>query len=349
MADTAPVMIWVSDTAGQYIYFNQQWLSFTGRAIDNELGGGWTNGVHPDDLERRLAAYNNAFNLLEPFNVEYRLRRVDGQFRWVYDSGIPRLSPNGSFMGYTGSCIDITERKAAEQSMADLSGQLIRARENECARIAGELHDDLNQRLALICVQLEGIRQNPPTTDHRLREDLDEILRETREVSGDIHRMSYDLHPSKLVHLGLVTTVTALCRDLRKSHGLETSFSHSVLPVTLHPDVSLCLYRIVQECLNNVIRHSGSKRAEIELAAEGEEIRLRVSDSGRGFDVESSRIRSGLGLLSMRERLRLIGGTISIESHSSRGTDIKASVPLSRIGLEQEDLVPQYSNNDATA
>jgi signal transduction histidine kinase len=125
--------------------------------------------------------------------------------------------------------------------------------------------------------------------------------------------MSYDLHPSKLVHLGLVTTVKGLCEELAQRHGLEIEFTHEDVPADLPQEVSLCLYRITQECLNNVIRHSGARRAKVTVSGNEQEIRLVVSDSGIGFDPESPILKKGIGLVGMRERLRLVGGRISID------------------------------------
>lgn len=338
MADTAPVMIWVSGPDRKCTYFNQRWLDFTGRTLEELLGDGWIGSVHPDDCEHYLQVYDEAFGNREPFTMEYRLRGSDGEFRWIYNSGAPRSSSSGKFLGYIGSCIDITERKAAEEVLANLSGQLIRAREEECARIARELHDDLNQRMALVSVELEQLGQNAPHTPDQLRKQLQEIRKQTTEISREIHRMSYDLHPSKLVHLGLVAAVKSLCDELRASHGLKTKLIAEAVPSNLSQDVSLCLYRIVQECLNNVVRHSGVKEARLELRGTGDEVRIHVSDSGVGFDIESPRIKRGLGLLSMRERLRLVGGKILIESSPSRGTQIDARVSLKRASLEHEGL-----------
>ncbi|HZM88444.1 MAG TPA: PAS domain S-box protein [Blastocatellia bacterium] len=348
MADTAPVMIWISGADKLYTYFNQQWLTFTGRTMGEELGNGWTREIHPDDFERSLETYNTAFNKREPFRMEYRLRRVDGQFRWMLDSGTARFSPSGEFLGFIGSCIDITERKAAEKSLAGLSGQLIRARENECARIARELHDDLNQRMALISIELEQLGQNYPATNGGFHGRLQGILKQAADVSRDIHRISYDLHPSKLTQLGLVAAVTGLCDDAMSSHQLKIEFRYDGVPADLPRDVSLCLYRIAQECLNNVIKHSGAAEAKVELHGTANEFRLRVTDSGKGFDVESPQIWQGLGLISMRERLRLVGGQISIVSRAPSGTQIDATVPLGQLTVDYEDHSPDESRGSAS-
>lgn len=340
MADTAPVMIWVAGADKLCTYCNQQWLDFTGRTMEQEIGNGWAEGVHPEDVERCLEIYNNAFDRRDGFTMEYRLRRADGQFRWVFDTGAARFSPGAGFLGYIGSCLDITERRASEEALANLSGQLIRAREEECARIARELHDDVNQRMALVSIELEQLGQKPDTPDE-LRRQLKGLLSEISETSTEIHRMSRDLHPSKLVHLGLVPTLKSLFEELHQRHGLRIKFKGGNLPSNISQDVSLCLYRTVQECLNNVIKHSGAEACAVELRQGVNEIRLRVSDSGAGFDIESPSIQKGLGLISMRERLRLVGGSISIDSKPSLGTKIDARVPFGREGLEYGDPAAQ--------
>jgi signal transduction histidine kinase len=188
----------------------------------------------------------------------------------------------------------------------------------------------VNQGIALISIELEQLGQSPPLTIEEWRKHLKNVIKQTNEISREIHRMSYDLHPSKLVHLGLVSSVKSLCNELHASHGLKIKLTQENVPADLPQDTALCLYRIVQECLNNVVRHSGALEAEVQLRGTDKEIRLHVSDSGTGFNTESPKIKKGLGLLSMKERLRLVGGHISIESSPSRGTRIDARVPLRR-------------------
>jgi PAS domain S-box-containing protein len=333
MADNAPVMIWMSGVDKLCTYFNRQWLIFSGRNIEEELGMGWADGVHPEDCKHCIETYNNAFDRREPFTMEYRLRRADREFRWVLDTGTPRFSPTSEFLGYVGSCIDITERKAAEESLEDLSGQLIRAREDECARIARELHDDVSQRMALMSIALEQLGQGAPETNGNMSKQLKQLMNQAGEVSREIHRIARDLHPSKLVYLGLVAAVKSLCDELHQIHKLKIEFSHDGVPAGLSQEISLCLYRIAQECLNNAIKHSGARDAKVKLLGTGDEIVLRVSDTGLGFDPDSPAIKRGLGLVSMKERLRLVRGNISVESRPSQGTQITASVPLGTLIL----------------
>jgi PAS domain S-box-containing protein len=232
--------------------------------------------------------------------------------------------------------VDITERKTAEEALMNLSGQLIQAREDECARIARELHDDVSQNMALISLGLDQLSQDPPQSEAELREIAQEILTQTKELSTEIHRISHDLHPSKLDQLGLVTALRSLCKELSGGYGLKIEFTHRDMPITLQKEISICLYRIVQEALSNVIKYSDTKEAFVDLRCTGEDLLLRVEDLGKGFDVESPHSKKGLGLLSMRERLRLVGGTVSIDSRILEGTRIDVSVPLDWNGAAGE-------------
>lgn len=328
VANSAPVMIWMSGQDKLCNFFNQSWLDFTGRSLEEELGNGWASGVHREDLDPCLKMYSEAFDNRASFQLEYRLRRHDGQYRWIVDVGVPRFGSDGSFQGYIGSAIDISDRKHSEQVMLDMSGRLIVAHEEERARIARELHDDLSQRMALLEISLEEFEQETRGLTSVARQRLHNIAGIATEVSADIHNLSHELHPSKLDSLGLVAAVGGFCREFSKQHGLHVQFVHERADVLFPKDVTLCIFRLVQEALRNVLKHSGAEEAKVEISCNRGRIELCISDFGRGFDTEAKRRMTGLGLISMRERLRLVGGQLFVESEPSRGTRIRAQVPL---------------------
>ena len=348
VANSAPVMIWMSGPDKLCTFFNEGWLDFTGRPLEDEMGNGWASGVHPKDLERCLDVYSKAFDARDNFEMEYRLRRHDGQYRWVNDVGVPRFGAEGDFQGYIGSAIDVTDRKRSEEALLDLSGHLIKAHEEERARIARELHDDLSQRMALLHIGLDEFEQeiHGLSADARLR--LHDIAKIATEVSSDIHELSHELHPSKLDSLGLVAATGGFCRELSRQHGLHIQFVHHHVDEVISKEVTLCLFRIVQEALRNVVKHSGSRQAEVELSGHSDGIDLRISDTGVGFDPKNINRLAGIGLISIRERIRLVGGHLSVESEPSRGTRIQVRVPLTmsreqagqehkKYGAERED------------
>ena len=223
---------------------------------------------------------------------------------------------------------DITELKQAEESLRDLGGRLISAQEEERRRLALELHDDLNQKIALLSIELDQLAHKIPGWRGDLRACARNLWAKTQEISTEIHRMSYQLHPSKLDHLDLATAVKSLCHELSEHYEFAIQFRHRGFPADLPQGVTLCLFRIVQESLNNVIKHSGSEEAQVMLERTKRSVRLSVSDTGCGFDTESARMKKGLGFISMGERVRLVGGEISIRSQPSRGTQIDVWVPL---------------------
>jgi PAS domain S-box-containing protein len=329
VANTAPVLIWMAGPDTLCNYFNQPWLDFTGRRLDAELGNGWTERVHPEDLDRCLDTYIQAFDRREQFKMEYRLRRFDGEYRWLLDIGVPRFNADHSFAGYIGSCIDISERKLAEEVLSSVNRRLIEAQERERTRIARELHDDIGQRLALLAVALQQMRQTLPDSAAEVGGGIDELLKETSEMSNDIQALSHELHSSKLEYLGVVAAMRSFCNEFSKQQGVEVAFKSYGLSGPLpSPEISLSLYRVLQESLHNAAKHSGVRHFEVQLSGRPGEIHLTVSDSGAGFDILATRAGGGLGLTSMRERLKLIKGELSIESQPKRGTTIHARVPL---------------------
>jgi len=328
VANSAPVLIWMSCEDKQFTFFNQQWLSFTGRSLKQELGNGWTSGIHPDDLKRCLQTYCSAFDARLDFQMEYRLRRFDGAYHWIVDFGVPRFESDGTFRGYIGSCVDLTERKASEESLHNLTGRLIGAQEAERSRIARELHDDFSQRLALLGIELGQLWKKLPESEVEQRASVVEMLRGTKELSSDLHSLSHQLHSSKLEHVGIASALNGLCKEFGHKYKLEIHFTQCECPPNLPKDLALCLFRVAQEALSNVVKHSESKEAKVELRANRSDITLRISDRGKGFDPSLHDPTAGIGLIGMTERLRLAGGRLSIRSEPNRGTEIIAEVPV---------------------
>ena len=308
VANTAPVMIWTAGTDRNCSYVNKTWLDFTGRPLEAELGDGWVEGVHPDDSNRCLQTYTEAFNRRESFEMHYRVRRRDGEYRWVLGYGVPRFNSDGTFAGYIGSCVDITERKHAEESLATIGRRLIEAHEAERTWIGRELHDDINQRLALLAIELDRWSQ------HALTNELTELVRHARaritEIAEDVQGLSHRLHSSKLDYLGLATAAKSLCRELSEKTKVEIVFEHAGIPHTLSKEVSLCLFRVLQEGLQNAVKHSGVRSFTVDLQGTEESIELTVADFGNGFAEQEACTGHGLGLISMRERLQLVHGEL---------------------------------------
>jgi PAS domain S-box-containing protein len=327
VADSAPMLVWMSGSDKLYTYFNRGWLNFTGRTLEQELGEGWTASVHPEDLERCLSGHGKAFEARSEFKLEYRLRRRDGHYRWIMDYGVPRYCPDGSFCGYIGSCIDISDLKASQQEMEDLSGRLIHAQEEERKRVARELHDNFGQRLVVLSMELAQHLAKPDTPAH-VEAWLRDLSANLTEISRAMNVTAHQLHSAHLEVLGLVSAVQGLCHEFSRQHGIEVTFRQANMPSTVSSEVALCLFRVLQESLQNIAKHSNALTCRVEITGSGEGIDLCIADSGVGFDVARLKLKPGLGFVSMRERLRLVGGQINVESQPSRGTRLNIHVPL---------------------
>jgi signal transduction histidine kinase len=214
-----------------------------------------------------------------------------------------------------------------------LSGMLINAEEHERSRIASEIHDDFSQRVAIIALGLENAEEATPASLPDLHEQLRELINSTSELSVDLHTLSHRLHSSTIESLGLVAAVAALCKEFTIQQNLQVEFTSDEIPRTVHPDTALGIFRIVQECLRNLKKHSGAQQALVTLRVNAGKLNVSVLDKGCGFDTKELSHNEGLGVRSMEERVRLLGGEFVIQSAPGQGTAVNAWVPVAPKGL----------------
>ena len=293
--------------------------TFSGKAED------FLRRVYPDDREVVSKAMAYAQKNRKPYVAEFRVIRNDSAVRWISARGQFQYAANGHPVRMLGMAVDITERKMAEETLGNLSGRLIEAQEEERKRVAREIHDDYQQRLAMVAIDLEKLTENSPV---EVRERVQHLCNEVKEIGANLHSLSHRLHSSTLARLGLIAGVAAFCEEFSQQQNIQIDFAHENVPSTLPADVALCLFRITQEGLRNIKKHSGVDRAEVRLESLDGKLCLSISDHGKGFDPNVLSPESGIGIRSMEERLRWLGGKLRIQSRLMEGTHIEAAVPL---------------------
>ena len=296
---------------------------------DNHNGhvGDFRNHVHPEDLGAFETAVAEARAKRGPYAAEFRIVRTDGDSRWISAKGQFYFTPKGEPERMLGMATDITERKLAEETLASLSGRLIQAQEAERSRIARELHDDFQQRLAMLSFDLEDFArylERDSEGNDRLRELWDRVA----ELSSDLHSLSHRLHSSTLDSLGLAAALRSLCAEFSGHHSIDVNFVEENIPRNIPGEVALCLFRITQEALQNVKKHSRADSAKVRAEGLEQKIHLSISDCGTGFERAAASRQSGIGIRSMEERARLVGGQFAVHSRPGEGTKIDVWVPI---------------------
>jgi len=329
LAEHAPVVVWVMDAAGSVTYISRYWQEFTGRDSDQDVGLKWAEAIHPDDCARAASELIEASNSGKPSRGEYRVRRVDGEYAWLRDYSVPFYNSDGSYGGRVGACMDITEHKDRERVAQKVQENLILGQEAERRRVARELHDDVGQRIALLGMALQEVEHLVPKASPLLEEKLKAMRGHLETLSVDIHRISHNLHPSTVANLGLVTALRRLCGEFSERMRITVEFCVKDMPDEISEEAALAIFRVAQESLTNVVKHSGSRKASVSLAEQAGEIRLAVMDQGVGFDVNRLGEKAGLGLTSIQERTRILGGNITITSSASEGTQVELRLPKS--------------------
>jgi signal transduction histidine kinase len=243
-------------------------------------------------------------------------------------------SANGNHEGVSGcehladSAFLRTGRGPEEHGRSSVSRRLIDAQERELGNIARELHDDICQRLAMLAFKIEKVAKSWATGRAQIGDELEQIWEQCNVLTGHVQALSHELHPSILDNLGLSTALKGLCREVSERSAAVVQFTAVDVPATLPRDVSLAIFRLAQEALHNSVKHSGGDHFCVHLKGESGALRLEVCDQGLGFDLAGAANKAGLGLVSMRERVQLLEGTLEIESKQNAGTRVRARIPL---------------------
>lgn len=322
----------MTDTANKCTYISEYWQTFTGRDPSKDLGASWIEALHPEDRQRTAQELAEASAARRLFSTEYRVRRADGDYAWMHDVGAAYFNADGSWAGYVGTCWDITQHKKQASAGQRVRQALLLGQEAERKRLALELHDDISQKLVLAAFALGEIAQLVPAGAEGLNQRLRSVRDQVKAISLDVHRLSHNLHPATVAHLGLVMAVERLCAEFSEQARITVEFVGGPIPDRqIEEHQALALFRITQEALTNVAKHSGSRTARVSLREESGSLHLAISDQGSGFDVDrpgASTGNEGLGLTSIRERAWLIGADLNIRSTPSTGTEIDLIVPL---------------------
>ena len=287
--------------------------------------GQFLASVHPEDRATFINSTADRTPESPDTHISYRLLRPDGSVIWMERTGHVFFDEQGRMVRMIGMVADVTERKLAEEALSRVGGRLIEAHEEERTWIARELHDDIGQQLALLANNLALIEHGLPDSIAEIRHRISEQLKRVQEISSDVQAMSHRLHSSKLKLLGIVAAAKGFCDEFSEQQKVEIDFTHADIPPAVPEEISLCLFRILQEALQNAVKHSGARHIDVDLRGALDGIHLIVRDAGLGFDPEAMANNRGLGLVSMEERVNLVKGTFSIDSQPGRGARDKRS------------------------
>lgn len=351
LADSAPVLLWMAGRDKLCEFFNQSWLTFTGRSLEHEIGNGWAEGVHPDDMEHCLVTYHSAFDARQPFQMEYRLRRHDGEYRWVLDAGVPRFTPNGEFVGYVGSAIDITAGKQAEELSRDLAH---RERLAAMGALAAAISHELSQPLAAIMINAETAltlmdSTNPPLPE--LREIISDITRDDKYASEVINRIrDFTLKRKGRMQPLDVNSVVADALHLvapeakRRAVQVRTELAHR-LPMVLGDRTQLQQV-VVNLAINGMQAMANSPGSSCcltvrTLSGSDDQVELAVEDRGSGIAPDdlphlfetfftTKKEGMGLGLSLARSIVESHRGHMWAENNSSGGATFHFTLPVRR-------------------
>jgi signal transduction histidine kinase len=320
-----PDMIFLQDSDGVYLGFHAHEKENLLSSPEEFIGKNMRDVLPPALAGEFLVSFERAANGHGPQIVEYKLNH-NHEDKW-YEA---RIVWTGNI--FLSVVRDITRLKLASEAVYDLSHRLLDAQEKERARLARELHDDLGQSLALLSIQLSQLNEDVGDAS-AARHVIEHLVSEISLLAAHVHRISHELHPAILQQLGLVPALRGICRELTAAHhNLKIDFESENITSKIPNDVSLCLYRVAQETLQNVVKHSCATSAQVNLKMESGKLLLSISDNGVGFDMNDRKIKQSLGLISIQERVHAVKGAVKIVSEPGNGTKIEASAPINRRG-----------------
>jgi PAS domain S-box-containing protein len=311
-------------------------VTFVSKQIEEILGfpaDNWTNDpefwvkhLHPEDRDWVLQYSSNEVAARRNHSFAYRIFDAHGRTLWLRDI-VNVVVENGNVKELDGVSVDVTVRKQAEVDRDLLAVRLLRSQEEERSAIARELHDDIGQSMALMDYKLMNLKNSldPGSDQARLAE---EAIAFKSQIATDVHRISHGLHSSLLELLGLTSAVAQHCREYAETSPAQVDVDVAVIPRNLSKDVTTSIYRVLQECLRNITKHSKAEHVTVRLSLESNQIQLQVCDNGIGFDPQNEQVRQGLGLFSMMERIRLVNGKLTVTASPGSGTQVTATVPI---------------------
>jgi PAS domain S-box-containing protein len=333
IVDTANEGIWMVDENSRITFVNRRMAEMLGYSAEDMIGrptSDFMEGETTEEANRRLA--RRRAGIAEQF--DFAFRRKDGSELWGIVCTTPMQGERGRFAGALGMVTDITERKRAESELhrsnneiREMASKLLTAQEEERRRISRELHDDIVQKVAVLAMGMSRIKRRVADADRALEEELAGIQQSTFSLAEDIRQISHRLHPAVLEHAGLGAALRSFTEEFSRTEGIDVTLTVPEGKDAIPRDISVCVYRVVQEWLRNIAKHSGAKSAEVILSNVEGDLSLVIKDAGRGFDVDRAR-GGGLGMVSIEERIRHCRGTVGVASELTRGTTLTARIPL---------------------
>jgi PAS domain S-box-containing protein len=293
---------------------------------DEAIGRSIASVVSPD-FQRAVSEILERVQIGQPVD-DRRMRHVSRNATAI-DLSIsvrPVRNAEAEVVGASIVARNVTEHKLAEAALSTMSGQLIEAQEKERTWIARELHDDIGQRLSMLMMHVQSLFYRSSLSE--IQAGIQKAIQQISELVSETRALSHRFYSPSLDYAGLEAATSAYCGELNELHNMKINFHSEDIPTDLPPEVSLCLYRVLQECLQNAMKHSGSRHFQVLLRGGAGEIELMVQDRGIGFEPEQAFNGSGIGLSNMKERLKLVNGVLSIDSELGIGTRIHARAPL---------------------